>query len=238
MCCGVGKLLSSRDAPQELLGSGAHGNPKSRAQELSERPTSPPNQVASARALGSFCPRPKSSSTRELMGRNTCNPSGQHRKSASPDKFHEPARCALHCDAQLSQLSQARLTAKEEQMHALIRSLLIVIAAQRAGVDGQSTSTCASVSVHSVFHLNRSRSSRSRPSPSLTQRTALLSFSLPHTTHRPLVQVARTRQRRWGRRRASTVTITTRRAGMAASSRHAAAVTMGSCRGTWDSVRA
>ena len=72
MCCGVGKLLSSRDAPQELLGSGAHGNPKSRAQELSERPTSPPNQVASARALGSFCPRPKSSSTRELMGRNTC----------------------------------------------------------------------------------------------------------------------------------------------------------------------
>eukprot|EP01046_Picozoa_sp_COSAG06_P012704 COSAG06_NODE_755_length_12532_cov_10.124990_3_plen_88_part_00 len=35
MCCGVGKLLSSRDAPQELLGSGAHGNPKSRAQELS-----------------------------------------------------------------------------------------------------------------------------------------------------------------------------------------------------------
>eukprot|EP01046_Picozoa_sp_COSAG06_P083684 COSAG06_NODE_30561_length_536_cov_5.530892_1_plen_42_part_10 len=37
MCCGVGKLLSSRDAPQELLGSGAHGNPKSRAQELSER---------------------------------------------------------------------------------------------------------------------------------------------------------------------------------------------------------
>ena len=72
MCCGVGKLLSSRDAPQELLGSGAHGNPKSRAQELSERPTSPPNQVASARALGSFCPRPNSSSTRELMGRNTC----------------------------------------------------------------------------------------------------------------------------------------------------------------------
>ena len=67
MCFGVGKLLSSRDAPQELLGSGAHGNPKSRAQELSEQPTSPPNQVASARALGSFCPRPKSFSSAKAV---------------------------------------------------------------------------------------------------------------------------------------------------------------------------
>jgi hypothetical protein len=145
-----------------------HGEPRTGVARPT--PSRPPQRVAD-RALKTGTTRATLvvASAAERSSKGQGQGSRTHR---SGDDTRPRASQPCICDAQLP---QTRLTSKEEQMHALIRSLLIVMAAQRAGVDGQSTSTCASVSVHSVFHLNRSRSSRSRPSPSLTQRTALLS---------------------------------------------------------------